>query len=213
MHLRGEKGPLPALWKNSPEEFNRRMYEKGTTENGCFGVKIMWENLEDMRRFYISIPEWSNFNAPEVLENIFPNAKYIYISRRDKVRQAVSMVKAIKTGYFTSRQEDEAKEKGEYKTAKEYDHETVFQQYKRLLKEDELWQNYFKQINVSPYRVIYEEFVDNYEKTIRNVLEFIDVEGWNAIEIGEKALRKQADEENEKWAEAFYNFLSSTEIS
>jgi trehalose 2-sulfotransferase len=70
------------------------VFEKGTSPNGVFGAKIMWNYFPIMLQKLTELPKYRGWNAPELMADLFPNLHYIWIVRGDKVRQAVSWAKA-----------------------------------------------------------------------------------------------------------------------
>src|SRR3954470_3229203 len=64
--------------------------ERGTTANGVFGAKVMWGHLSDFSALAGGAP-------PELFNRLFGRPRYVWVSRRDRVRQAVSLWKAIQT--------------------------------------------------------------------------------------------------------------------
>jgi trehalose 2-sulfotransferase len=78
-----------------------RIFAAGTTPNGVFGCKLMWEHfdrvIERLRGFAV------NPAAPphRVLAAVFPGLAYLHIVRTDKVRQAVSLARAVQSGRWT----------------------------------------------------------------------------------------------------------------
>jgi thiol-disulfide isomerase/thioredoxin len=71
----------------------QRVLLEGMTPNGVFEAKLHWSHLEHLQ----TLPEYQGIPLAELLVGIFPNLRYIHISRRDKLRQAVSFWKAMQT--------------------------------------------------------------------------------------------------------------------
>ena len=65
---------------------------KSKTQNGMFGVKMMWPQMEWLCKT-ILIERGSRLHDA----GCFPNLKYIYITRDDEVEQAISLFMAVKT--------------------------------------------------------------------------------------------------------------------
>jgi LPS sulfotransferase NodH/4-hydroxybenzoate polyprenyltransferase len=90
--LEGSRLPVDA--------YLRRIVELGSTTNGVFGVKIMWDHLDltiaKLREFETLV----DLPAHHVLSGLWPHLKYVYMTRRDKVRQAVSLAKAQQSGIW-----------------------------------------------------------------------------------------------------------------
>ncbi len=68
--------------------------------------------------------------------------------------------------------------------------------------EDE-WQGYFRDCGVEPYTVVYEEFVQNYEGTIRDILRHVGVPDPDAATVAQPRLRPQSDGLSRDWAERY----------
>ena len=86
-------------------DFLTKVIENSTTPNGVFGTKLMWGYFEN---FIGKVRQTPNFLGRDlspysVLSEIFPNLNYIWIMRRDKVRQAVSLWKGLQTCIWCKR--------------------------------------------------------------------------------------------------------------
>ncbi len=79
------------------DEHLARVRRWGTTPNGVFGAKLMWGYLGDFADLLRGIHGMGGLPVPELLGRAFPNVHYVRITRRDKVRQAVSLWKAVQT--------------------------------------------------------------------------------------------------------------------
>lgn len=80
-------------------ELQQRLWQLGTTSNGVFGVKTgaynpYFGNLLDTFKQFPGCNSESN-NPIEIWNIAFSNCKHIYMTRRNKVRLAVSWWKAI----------------------------------------------------------------------------------------------------------------------
>jgi trehalose 2-sulfotransferase len=84
----------------SRSDYLRLVLERGTTPNGVFGTKIMWNYFSDMIKNLKELPEYMEMEVPQIMATLFPNIHYIWITRRDKVRQAVSWAKAGQTDVY-----------------------------------------------------------------------------------------------------------------
>src|SRR5262245_53465385 len=96
-----EKNLLEHYHLNNYDELKEYLWQVGSTPNGVFGKKHsiykphFSELLEVLQKFP-NCPQKTNFRA-EIWENAFPNSHHIFMTRRNKVRLAVSWWKAIKT--------------------------------------------------------------------------------------------------------------------
>jgi LPS sulfotransferase NodH len=183
----------------SRQEYLRKVFEIGTTSNGVFGVKIMWNYFPHMLRNLRELPEYAGLEAPELMKRLFSNPKYIWIIRQDKVRQAVSWAKAGQTGVY-------AWHKGEIPIPNQepqFDFPFIDNLYGLILEGEAGWLNFFEASGVEPFRVIYEELVETYEQTALDILNYLNIPYPKKLVFGERRLQKQADELNEKWAEKY----------
>lgn len=65
--------------------------ERGTTENGVFGAKLMWTHLLDLA------DRLERPADPALLAERLPEPRYVHVTRADKVAQAVSLWRAVQT--------------------------------------------------------------------------------------------------------------------
>jgi len=73
-------------------EYVRALRKQGTSPNGVFGIKIHGHHIDPLAK------EWCFLGpAHEVLQELFPGARYIYLHRRDRRAQAISFYRATMT--------------------------------------------------------------------------------------------------------------------
>jgi trehalose 2-sulfotransferase len=144
---------------------------KRTTPNGVFGIKThFFQLLHAWHQRKISF--FKRFDT----EKIF----YIHLSREDKIAQAVSLFRAIKTDQWISLSNEEPDTKAyssphlkktaydnfEYK----YSFDEIYKLYRFLLREDECWEHFFLSRKIQPTTVSYENFSKNLEFTAMQIL-------------------------------------------
>jgi trehalose 2-sulfotransferase len=81
-------------------DYVRGIVEKTATSNEVFGFKLMGWYLND---FLARPREAGAFGGAErsdleMLRNAFPRLRFIQITRREKLRQAISKARAVQTG-------------------------------------------------------------------------------------------------------------------
>lgn len=74
-----------------------RTFRLGTTGNGVFGAKLMWNQVPDIEVHAAALPEFVGLTGSELLEALFGHPSYVWMRRRDKVRQAISLWRALQT--------------------------------------------------------------------------------------------------------------------
>ncbi len=200
--LNNGEGWEDGWWAHQHGVTSRRDYldlvlEKGTSSNGVFGTKVMWNYFHAMLNTLQELPEYKDLHAHQLMASLFPNIHYIWIVRRDKVRQAVSWAKAGQTDVY-------AWQKGGTPIPKQeptFDFKFIEQLHNLIIEGETGWQNFLEACEVKPYKVEYEELVDAYEPTALRILDYLHVSYPKDLVFGERKLQKQADTLNEEWVQ------------
>jgi trehalose 2-sulfotransferase len=187
------------LGLESYREHLDRSFELGTTANGVFGAKLMWRNLPDLRQFAGELPEYSNFGLYELLERLFRNPRYVWVTRNDKVRQAVSLWRALQTRSWRLEHAG-----GAQQVELQYRFEGIDHLVRSLQADDEGWQEFFNRHRITPLRITYEDQLEpDPEGTVRAVLDYIGVQPPGSWRPRVK-LRRQADALSDDWVAAYH---------
>ena len=64
------------------------------------------------------------------------------------------------------------------------------------------FQEFFSEGNIVPLTLVYEDFVQEYEKTVRKVLEFLELDTMG-ISIPSPSLAPTTDDVSEEWVQRF----------
>lgn len=172
---------------------------EGTTPNGVWGAKLMWGYAGEVAEKLRGLPGNDALPMAELLARSFPNLSYIHVTRRDRVRQAVSFAKAIQTGVWASSEGIPpvlAREP-------EYDGTLIDHLVREVAEHDRMWGAYFREAGVAPLRVVYEDLVPTYEVTARRVLRHLGIEPPSNLELAPRRMRRQANALSEKWVRRY----------
>lgn len=202
------------IWKerwgtSTYAKYLARTIDHCTTPNGVFGVKMMWGYFDHFLRAVTHIPGQNRRKMPTHarLQAIFPNLHYIWIKRRDTLRQAVSQAKALQTNQWVVR--------GESTSPTAHRPAFSFLQIDFLVQEIELhnaaWQRYFTQNGIHPLVIVYEDFVAHYEETLREALQHLALPGAETLPIAPVSTRKQADAQSEQWVQRYQRCTSQAQ--
>jgi LPS sulfotransferase NodH len=169
------------------------------TRNEVFGFKLMSWYLDD---FLARLREAHGFGNSttsdlELLCNAFPRLRFIRIMRRHKLRQALSTARALQTGLW------KVQEGKSILREPEFDPDLIEQSLHEAERQDKLWDNFFRAIGIEPFEVEYEMLCQDYEKTIRAVLNFLKIKLPAGARVGPPVTTRQADEISRKWEERF----------
>ena len=175
-----------------------RVRKEGMTPNGVFGAKIMWGYFSDFIANVRQIPAYHEMAVPDILTALFPNLHYIWVTRRDKVRQAISLWKAIQTQ--TWKHDGHASRIERPAHAELVFHfEAIDHLVQRLKAHEEAWQDYFADCGAQPFTVVYEELAGEYETTALNILRYLHIPIPRNLVFGERRMKQQANALSEEW--------------
>jgi trehalose 2-sulfotransferase len=191
-------GRLPALEVDgagrdtSGEALLERARREGTTDNGVFGAKMMWGYLDDFLERFGPLETPRNAARRRRLETLLPGVRYVRVVRRDKVRQAISLWKAIQTASWRAEEEGAAREPV-------YDRDAIEALVRRLFEHEQGWQRFFEGERIETLELTYESFSERHEETVRGVLDWLGIEHPPGLAVPDPPLRRQADERSEDW--------------
>jgi trehalose 2-sulfotransferase len=207
-----ELPPRSPLWSRSAyDRYLEWAFEAGTTDNGVFGAKLMWGYFGDFVSLLRNIPAHRDLPLADLLPTVFPRLTFVRVVRANKVRQAVSLWKAVQTA--TWRQEEaEAVRYGADPPYKVYldSHRPQLRFHYRaishlldvILAEEAFWDAFFEHSRIKPELVLYENFYADYENATRNVVERLGLElepGWTA----KPRMKRQSTGLNDDWARRY----------
>jgi LPS sulfotransferase NodH len=176
-----------AEWNREPGAYAEQVFDFGTTPNGIFGIKIHWHQLQH-----------ASWLAPE-LGSLAPRTHFFWVSRRDKLRQAISMYVRSETGRFRRLEGEPATPDGRVA----FDYDAVRRFVDEAEEGDRGWSRYFDEHELSPTRLWYEDDLEHdYEATVRSVLTTVGVEIPPDLPVSTD-YRKQANETSEVLVQRF----------
>lgn len=196
--MASQAAPLPYA------DYLASILEEGTTPNGIFGAKIMWGYLPDFVSNLRSIPAYRHLDTPTLLATIFPRLHYIRVIRRDKLRQAISLWKAIQTQ--TWREDSDETTDNVPAEGKQliFHFDAIEHLIQQIRRHEQAWQHYFEQIGVQPLVIIYEEWIAAYEETAHAILDFLNIPIPDGLIFAPRKMKRQADAISEEWVRQYY---------
>lgn len=160
---------------------------EGTTDNGVFAAKLMWTHLLDLAE---------RLGRPAdaaLLRERFPDPRYVHVTRRDKIAQAVSLWRAVQTRAWRA---GEVTENGNAV----YHAGAIGYLAGQLTDHDDAWRTWFSANRIEPLTIVYEELAAD---TAGVSAEVIDHLGVGPAEIPEPPLRRQGDDRSARWVERY----------
>ena len=186
-----------------------RTLRLGTTENGVFGAKLMFNQLPEMTELAATLPEYAGLTPLELLRALFGDPVFVWVSRGDKVRQAVSMWRALQSRRWRGERDTDADDE-QVRTSDDgmYSFDGIDHLVRRFEDDDRGWRDWFDANGLSPLHVTYEQLSADRAGTVREVLAAIGVTpppGWTAPE----PIRRQSDATSAQWIAAYHRERSA----
>ncbi|BBH23282.1 hypothetical protein Back11_46270 [Paenibacillus baekrokdamisoli] len=176
-----------------------QLWRLGTTPNGVFGLKINFEQRWiDAFRAMFELPQ--DTSRAEVWSTAFPNCnKHIYMTRRNKVRLAVSWWRAIVSGEWHRNYGEKPQE---HDIADKYNYDAINHLIIESTMCEAAIEDFFSESGIVPLTIVYEDFILDYEGTVMRVLEFLNIP-LESIKISPPSYDKLADDVSELWVQRF----------
>ena len=180
--------------------YHRSIMERWTSDNGVFAAKIMWLHLEAIQERLKAAPGGAEFvgETPwESVEKLHPKPLVIHVTRKDKVRQAISMVRAKQTGVYSTVHLGTGRKREA--PVGEYDFHAVHYHIQKLKAEDAAWVELFRQHQVPVQTVVFEDFIkdpQNLTIALLKALGFPEPAEWHWPQA---KTRSQSDAINAEW--------------
>jgi LPS sulfotransferase NodH len=169
------------------DEHVARVREWGTTPNGVFGAKLMWGHLQDL---------------PGTPAELLGTRRYVWVRREDKVRQAISLWRAMQTQSW--RDESGAASGG----GVEYSFPAIRHLAALLEEHDRAWERWLD--GLPALALTYDEIAADLPRVLERTLEHLGVERPDPWPPALPAMRRQADELSDAWCAAYTRDLSLT---
>ena len=187
------------------------LWAKATTPNGVLGIKYgMVETLhEELLGLMASIEPQAVRRSQDAWGAFFPNCSHCLLTRRDKVRLAVSWWRAIKTNEWHRPRRSATTSVGAVEIEptpdliEEYDYLAIAHLLRECAEREDAINRQLNEWRITPFIVVYEDLVESYEETVRAVLQFLQVPNMGAMRIPEPAFAPLSDEINDAWYNRF----------
>jgi LPS sulfotransferase NodH len=189
--------------KVSHAELQQHLWDIASTDNGVLGIKHSFYEpgfgnvLEVFKGFPGCQPTETNRVA--IWENAFPNHRHIFMTRRNKLRLAVSWWKAIQSHEWHKRSGESSKS---VDLSDAYSFEAIKHLYMEASMREAGIQEFFTEGNIAPLTIAYEDFIQSYEGTIRTLLDFLGLDH-ASVKICPPHFVPTADTISEQWTQRF----------
>ena len=166
------------------DEYVGELLARKTSPNGVFGAKAHWGQYR---------PAFGDADPRAVL----PDPHLVFITRRDRLRQAISWVRALQTRRW------DAQDTPPMERPAAFDYDDITAKLMRIDREEEAWEALFERHGIVPQRVVYEDFVAARDETVRAVLGALGIDAPSDLRLPPPVLGRQADDLSDEWVERY----------
>ncbi len=157
-----------------------------SSSNNVCGIKIFFNQLEK----FLDFP---------VMKEILQQCKFILLTRKDIVAQAVSMYIATETDTWKSEKDDKS-----LRDLVEYNEAKIGNFLEQLIRQNVKWSDFFGVNQIEYLGVTYEEVLKNPNQSCKDICSFCGVDVGNyEFSLDTSRYKKQGDNLNEKFANTF----------
>ncbi|MBW7455830.1 Stf0 family sulfotransferase [Paenibacillus sepulcri] len=197
---------IPGEWLTEPDPATfgyqdiRQMWQNGMTPNGVFGLKISSVKLDEwLRTFQKELLLPDGLSGPKIWEEAFPACKHIFMTRRNKVRLAVSWWRAIITGEW---HRVHGLQPHQEEIVEKYSFDAINHLLVECTLREAAMEAFFAEEHIVPMTIVYEDFIRNYNDTVMKVLSFLNI-STEAIQVASPFYDPIADDIAEIWVQRF----------
>lgn len=187
----------------SHAELQQQLWTLGSTPNCVFGLKFSFHQpfFSQLIETFTQFPGLPGHapSAGEVWENAFPHSRHIFMTRRNKVRLAVSWWKAIQTQEWhriTGAIPQPAA------LADQYSFDAIHHLFCESSLREAGIQEFFTSAGIIPLTIVYEDFIQAYDQTVRRVWEFLELDMPDGS-MQPPYFEQLADDVSEEWVQRF----------
>lgn len=187
------------------EEFDRSYLaaalRAGASENGVFGLRLMWGSVAELSARLNALYPGLHDEAA-LFEKSFGKILYIHLSRRDRIAQAVSLLRAEQSGLWHLAADGTERERSSPPAHAVYDADRLSGFLTELEMDDAVWVAFFARNRIEPLRLTYETMAAAPQVAIAGILSALGREPERVATVKSRTA-KLADKTSLEWADRF----------
>lgn len=180
---------------SDPDDHLSQVLKLTGTANGVAGLKASWF-------------QFNNYCRAMRDPTVFHSFRFIYLTRRDRAAQAVSLYCATQTDVFHTNIEH-----GEDKWAKlqrlDYDFDLIRHWWSHIVAQEVGWCRYFEQHQLHPLTLDYEDVQTDVVDATRRIARFLGRPQAAALAKADSLHRKISDARSVDWTQRFVGDLAA----
>ncbi len=185
-------------------EFWEQVLSRETDAHGVFGIKVMADSWFDCIDPWLVVnPCFGGTTMLQRLAAMFPHPRVVLVTRRDRLRQAISWIKAERTGLWEYPGAPVPYPRG----AVPFDYLAIDERMRRIERQDAAWRELLRDAPFRTCEVVFEEFCADWQAGVRRVLDALDLAAARGaiapLPEPEHKLVRMSDDLNEQWLQRF----------
>lgn len=179
----------------------RATIAEGSLETGMFGLRLQRRSFNFFRR-KLTFLHAGFLSDVQRFRAAFGPTSFIHLTRRNKIEQAVSLVKAEQTGLWHMAPDGTELERLAAPSKLAYDADRIKAHFDELTIHDRDWERWFEAEDIEPLRLTYETLSRDPIETLRGMLDHLGLDR-NAADGVHPEVSKLADDTSRAWAARF----------
>ena len=188
------------------------VFRASKSSNGVAAIKVMADQAVNVDRCLSQVDDTLH-KRNQILPSFhafLQRGKFVYIQRRDRLRQAISRVIARRTGinHAVSSAEDDhfagnlmkGLDTG-YAKQVPFDFDAIRQTMIAIEEENLIWEGFFKSWGIKPLRLIYEDYKDDFPGYMQPLFDLAGVD--MPTELPQRKMVKLGSNTNEQFAAGY----------
>ena len=180
-----------------------------SSDTGVFTGKLHWYQMGWLARELGRLEDAKGKSWAQNIAAVFPRPTYIYLYRRDKIRQAISYYRASKTQQWFDKGPNGSSPRDHQDPELDLQQIRYFEDV--LVSHEAQWERFFESNSITPLRISYEDLTSSYAFTIVRVLDALGLDLRVEDVAAAPVLRRQSDRKTEGWLEQYWAARDSLE--
>lgn len=172
----------------------------GTDGTDVFGMRTMWDSVEPLLA-RLAVLNGVKDDLAQLTDQFGP-LKFIHLSRKDRIAQAVSLAIAEQTGLWHRHADGSILEQTKTPQVPVYDHDAIVQQLDGLNADAANWARWFAKTQIAPHILTYENLASDPQGELATLLTFLGHDPTIARSV-KPGTAKLADQTNADWVARF----------
>lgn len=170
------------------------------------GFKLMWYQARELARQVARSNRYRNFSVYDLARCMPEGTRYVWLFRRDILRQAISFVKAEQTQSWDSQSERRLGRPCKF------DYRRIEGTVQRFNRQNRFWGEFFNRAGAEPLAIAYEDFVLDQVGTVRRILAYLAIPIAAELVVTNDYFERQSNLVNEEWETTFRRIRDSNPL-